>query len=83
MTEFDTDVPLPARARREKPNSIRSTLTRMDVGNSKFFADYGDNPKPTSISRTASLMNKGGKRTYAARIRTENGVEGVRVWRTA
>lgn len=75
--EYDTHIPLPPLNR--KRSDACDVLVAMPVGASKFYAD--------SIERIASLRKQAMARAkghqYTTRKVTEDGVHGVRIWRTA
>lgn len=70
--KIDTAVPIPAR-------SPKYPFAQMAVGDSFFAPNRPQNAFGTFIA----LWGKRDGRKFTTRIRVENGVRGVRVWRTA
>jgi hypothetical protein len=72
MIEIDKSIKLP-------PARMKYPWTAMGVGDSFFVP--GKNTSSTRICNPPTLTEQGWK--FAMRTVTEDGVKGVRVWRTA
>lgn len=82
MTSFTIDqgIPLPSKAR-----SSKYPFADMSVGDSFFIAESSDQTTFRAKSSVYSAMTKYAKATgtkYTIRSVSENGVNGLRVWRT-
>lgn len=78
MYQLETGVPLPAISR-QRPGGVSATLRNMPVGTSFFVADV----KSRSVRTAASTVTKETCAKFACRLLEENGVKGIRIWRTA
>jgi hypothetical protein len=78
MSNFDFNVPLPVHGNAKDYEDVANFPLKA----SKFFAP--DEGKTIQAKRTlmigrCNLKNKSAK--FASRIVTENGIEGIRIWR--
>lgn len=85
LPKFDKNVPIPPRkSRRGRPGVKRSPMWFLEVGES-YFAPFSEK-KPANVAAYARVVKRrsafeGKPRTFEVHETTENGVEGVRVWR--
>lgn len=75
---WDTHIPIPTNETQFKRCPQVELLIAMPVGASKFYPEASSKV----VSWGKSARKRGGGR-YAIRQRTEDGVHGVRIWRTA
>lgn len=78
MQNWDTHIPIPTNETQFKRCPQVELLIAMPVGASKFYPEASSKV----VSWGKSARKRGGGR-YAIRQRTEDGVHGVRIWRTA
>lgn len=74
---FDDDVPLPTE-RGEMPPHFK----QMEVGQSVFVPHEGSILSCKAYLRAATLQKRSRRLKFSGRSVTENGVKGVRIWRT-
>lgn len=83
MIEYDIglEVPRARGGKKRNPNSITSIICNLPVGGSYFFRDKG----AKTLRSLVSAMKYRGELSFRVCIRTvtENGVNGVRVYRRA
>lgn len=81
MTDYDIGLAIPktGRGRKRDPNSRMSIIRGLPENGSWFFTGI----KNQDILTTAKMLRNRGEITFRVRTRrtTENGVDGVRVWR--
>lgn len=75
--EFDKNVPIP-KAEYGRPNA--TNWSQMQIGDSHFFAN-NENTGNTKRSTIGNAMIREGFK-YVTRSVVEDGVKGIRVWRT-
>jgi hypothetical protein len=78
MSNFDFDIPLPKHGKIKDYEDVENFPLKA----SKFFApDEGKTvqAKRAVILNRCNSKNKGAK--FASRMVTENGIEGIRIWR--
>lgn len=71
---FDDDVPL--------PKVQHPQFRRMKVGQSVFVPHEGSIMKCPAYLYAATIQKRSGLYRFSGRSVTENGVRGVRIWRT-
>jgi hypothetical protein len=85
--KIDDDVPLPEPVRKPKEHGYNAAMRRMQPGQSVFLPGYARNAASRATGEKAMNMQYARRTmpgtTWAIRTVTENGVRGVRVWRTA
>ena len=77
--KIDTDIPLPQRS--PSGRKAKLDLGALDVGHS-VFVPKSDLKSPHSAVRHQK-RRKFPDRSFTVKIRSENGAEGARIWRTA
>lgn len=78
--QIEKGVPVPIGNFSEK-NTFTATLRSMEVGDSFFKA--AESPTALQLRINSCKRYVGEDRKFVTRTREENGVKGVRVWRTA
>lgn len=84
MSVFEFNVPLPIKVKRVTSGGDKHQLRDFPVGASRFIPKFGATDDKTFSSNMASVTrskNKGAKIIHE--VRTEDGVLGARLWRTA
>lgn len=77
---FDKHVQLPGRG---KQSATYPDFKAMDVGDSVFVAHDGSILKCGAYLYVKTIQKRDRRYRFAGRSVTENGVVGVRIWRTA
>lgn len=77
--KIDKDIPIPTRPR--KNGEFTETLALLEVGDS-FFCTVKHNGVPGRITGAKRYGRVPNGHKFVTRAVTENGVQGVRVWRT-
>jgi hypothetical protein len=83
--KIDDDVPLPAVRIGRRPAAVTLTLRALRPGQSAFFPGYITGQSKAGNRRLDIKRSVQSEPTskWTRRTVTENGVRGVRVWRTA
>jgi hypothetical protein len=76
--KVDRNVPLPSRGA-SKYSELGALLRQIEIGDSVFIADA----PPRRVRAMCSMMSKRDNKMFVTRTVTENGIDGLRVWRVA
>jgi hypothetical protein len=76
VLKIDKNVPLPTRGASQM-KELALALRDMEIGDSVFV----ENKNGNTVRATCSLVGRRYGRSFVTRAVTENGREGVRVWR--
>lgn len=82
MSEVKIDKGVPMPGGKGINGTSKYPFRDMEVGDSAFFAGSGPSGAEKNSADMWAKYNKNGCR-FASRTVTENGVKGVRIWRTA
>lgn len=77
---FDKHIALPVRGKEREPYP---DFKAMAVGDSAFFPNEGSITRCRAYLYVKSIEKRSKRYRYAGRSVIENGVAGVRIWRTA
>lgn len=78
--KIEKGVPIPI-GYSSRSDSITALLRSMEVGDS--FFKVSDSPARLQVAITSCKRHVGEGKVFVTRTREENGVKGIRVWRTA
>lgn len=83
MYVIEDNIEIPKRVGRQNDASFSGTMRRLQVGQSFFAAGKKSNSAVTAsaVARREGRVPPAAK--YVVRIVTEDGVQGVRLWRVA
>jgi hypothetical protein len=83
--KIDDDVPLPAIRVGRPPAAATLTVRSLRPGQSAFFPEYSTGQSKAGNKRLdiTRIVQSEPTSKWTTRTVTENGVRGVRVWRTA